>query len=570
MAKEDKYLLNDEELEEGIEFEGNSEDDSDVEKAKRMADDNDTEVTIVDDSGNEEENLTITPNMDENVVTVSDFKNRVLSEINGELNLTEQQILDILVVNENDSHITKSDLIQEIQNILINEANMDDSIRRSLDDGTTDYSEHLDAETVKRLADEMYNDIRDNNRRKGINNMNDAQMKMLRGLQGLVPIEQQHKEELEQLAIRMVAEEFSLPLDRVDIEASIVVPGQVNKGSLKYGPEDAGDIPDEPTPQQTRTSEPTERPSGERPPRRRRDTPSEPTQQPKRRSKQELKPELTKRRLINAMIHGAARKSQYLYHLADRVNEIDPRLNGLYTDLMSGNDTVYWGMSDENIKQLGMSQDMHAGNVRVVTKNVPKPKIVAQAISFPMLLHELGKGAVELLGLHGQPKDPEEWKYVKGKVDHLANETWDIRIGPKIWEKITSIIPEDGLRHKDRILMRLFKLPAEEFNSLVSGILNDNQDSINEFMDIIEDILGAQREKEMEDSLSQYRDDYGDEEETTLEPGEDVDDMLGLGDEDEGDFDPSELSQSELDELIDQALDDGDMETVKYLSQFKK
>ena len=56
----DKYLLNDEDLEEGMEFKGNPDDRTDVEKAKRMADDNETEVTIDDvDSDDEEEQLAI-------------------------------------------------------------------------------------------------------------------------------------------------------------------------------------------------------------------------------------------------------------------------------------------------------------------------------------------------------------------------------------------------------------------------------------------------------------------------------------------------------------------------------
>jgi hypothetical protein len=120
MAKNDKQLLNDDELEEGMEFEGNSEDDSDVEKAKRMADDNDTEVTIVDDSGNEEENLTITPNMDEAIINVGDFKSRLVSESRGELNLTEQEIMSILV-NESEARMTKSELIEEIQRQILSE-----------------------------------------------------------------------------------------------------------------------------------------------------------------------------------------------------------------------------------------------------------------------------------------------------------------------------------------------------------------------------------------------------------------------------------------------------------------
>jgi hypothetical protein len=571
MAKNDKHLLNDEELEEGLEFEGNSDDDSDLEKAKEMADKNDTEVTIIDDSGKEEENLTVTPNMDEAIINVGSLKSRLVSESRGELNLTEQEIMSILV-NESEARMTKSELIEEIQRQILSEANMDDNIRRDLDRGTTDYSSHLDRDTVKNLADEMYNEIRDNLRQKGITNVNQAAMIMMDNIRRAKRIENQHKEELEQLAIKMVLEQFNVGEDEVEIEAHLVNMGDVNPGDIKYNAEERGEIPttreEPPTQEPRRTSTPTERSRSEK-------TPTEPSgEKPKRRrTKEELKPEITKRRLMNAMMHGAGRKSQYMYHISDEVREIDPNLAEYYTNVMSGNDFVYWGMPDTMIHGMAQNLDQHAGNVRVEYASRAEgepPKIIAQGITFPMLLHEIAKGMVEVLSFWGLPQDPEELKYVKGQTDHLQNETWDIRIGPKIWEKVTQSIPEEAVQYQTSILSEIFQLPAEDFNQFISGILNGRQEALDKLEDISMEVVETEKGYEYEDAMSQYssEEDYEEDDETpTMGDESDVDDLLGG---EEGEFDPSELSQGELDELIDQAIDDGDWETVKYLSQYKK
>jgi hypothetical protein len=521
--------------------------------------------------------------MDENNrIKVSSLRN--LIEGKREIDLTEQEIFNILVQEES-AIMSKSELINEISQNIINEARMNDNIRRDLENGTTDYSQHLDRETIQRLANDMFDEIQTNAREKGVNNVLQAQERMMYALQHTMRVEQAHKGELEALAVQLVKEQFNLSDDEIEFEPHLLIIGQVNKGELKYGPQDVGDVPEAPAqPQAPRQQEPR----GERP--RRRDRGQEggqgeqpsgetPTPQPnRRRTKEELKPEITKRRLINAMMHGAARKSQYLYHMTDRLDNIDPRLKDSYTDIMVGNDSTYWVMSDDDIQMAAQMGEQHAGNVKVEYKNRPEgmpPKIIAQGISFPMLLHELAKGVVEVLGMWHTFNDAEEEKYVKGQTDHLANETWDIRIGPKIWEKITMSIPDEGQDYQKEIFAELFQIPADDFNSFMSGILNDDAEALERLSEITDEVVERQRGYDYEDTMSQFRDDdEGYEEEGEFadpegEPG--IDDLLGGGsDEDEGEFDPSTLSRRELQDMIDQALDDGDFETVAYLSKFMK
>ena len=576
---EDKSVTIGEELDEGIEFEGDPENSGDLSKAERMSKEKKTDVTI-QDPNDEDERITITPEMDENkIIKVGDFKN--LLEGKEEIHLTEQEIIRIIVEEQNPI-MSKSELVETIGSQL-NENRMNNDIRRKLQNGTTDYSEHLDAETIQRLADETFEEIKTNAEQKGGNNLRRAQEMMLGSLHNVMTIEERHRPELERLAIQLTMEEHGISEGQIEFEAHLVPLGQVRKGDIRYGEEDV-DLDESEQPRNVTLTQNRANVSENTTTTQNRPTiveADEPQGEPKRtRTAEELKPELTKRRLINAMMHGAARKGQYLYHMSDRIREIDPNLTNEYSNIMMGNDLTYWGMSDGDISMMAQMNDQHAGNVKVEYVGRDIPKVIAQGITFPMLLHELSKGVMEVLGLWGMGDlTDKEQKYVMGKVDHLENETWDIRLGPKIWEKITMVIPNEAIQHKSIILSELFQLPAEEFNSTVSGILKGEQESINYVVNLAKEIEEDIRREDSEEALSQFSgDDEGEEEDdgyTPVDGGAEVDDVLaGLTsndtEEEEGEFDPSTLSQRELQDMIDQALDDGDFETVKYLSGFMK
>jgi hypothetical protein len=571
-------------IDEGILKLGNPNDSSEIEDAERMSKEKETNVTI-QDPDDEEESITVTPDTNESkIIKVGELRN--LLEGKEEINLTEEEIFRIIVEEQNPI-MSKSELVETIGSQL-NENRMNNDIRRKLEDGTTDYSEHLDAETIQRLADETFEEIKTNAEQKGGNNLHRAQEMMLMSLQNVMGIEEQHRPELERLAIQLTMEEHGITEGQIEFEAHLVPLGQVEKGDIRYGEEDV-DLGESVQPRITPTvtenrpniSENTPTVTENRPTIVEADEPQGEEEPKRRRTAEELKPELTKRRLINAMMHGAARKGQYLYHMSDRIREIDPNLTNEYSNIMMGNDLTYWGMSDGDISMMSQMNEQHAGNVKVEYVGRDIPKVTAQAITFPMLLHELSKGVMEVLGMWGMGDlDETEQKYVMGKVDHLENETWDIRLGPKIWEKITTVIPHDAIQHKSIILSELFQLPAEEFNSTVAGILNGNQESIDYVVNLAQEIEADIRREDSEEALSQFSndDDYSDEEEDGYAPqgGESqVDDVLaGLTsddtEEEEGEFDPSTLSQRELQAMVDQALDDGDFETVKYLSGFMK
>ena len=188
---------------------------------------------------------------------------------------------------------------------------------------------------------------------------------------------------------------------------------------------------------------------------------------------------------------------------------------------------------------------------------------------FPMLLHELGKGVLELMSLWGLPKDSEERKYVLDKTDNLESETNDIRLGSKIWEKFVQQIPVENQEVISLTWNMLQELDDEEFNSIIEGLVSGRGDAQNAVRRMADEASEELRREASEDVFGGYEDSPEEEDGDTLTPPEDeeetpevtMDDILPSDDEPNYES----MSKRELEREIDTALDAGDMDLVRML-----
>lgn len=455
--------------------------------------------------------------------------------------LTKEQILNIVESSE-PARMTKSELIESIIGQIVLSEAMNDDLRRKIESGESDYSEHIDPETIKRMSNEIVDSIKSNLEAKGgrgVANLEGAQSLMAQGLSNALQKERRHKRELEQLAIKLVREEYNVPEDAVDFEAEIT--GHPQLGGTEIRKERLKMKKGDKRPPQGKTAE-------------------------------ELKPNVTKRRLMNAMMHGAARKGQNLFHMAsDDLRRIDPSLVQDYSKLMAANDFMYWALDDETIARESES-GTHAGQVRVNLSGA-KPKIIAQGMTFPFLLHELTKGVLELISLHGLDADKETRDYVLDKTDNLESEPMDIRLGVKVWEKLLETMDVDALPYKAQIFTRMSELPPTEFNRLINGLLNGSEQAKEEAKDLIYDVIRENNEDEVEQAMKQFREPDTDTPETPEGPEgpegpDDEDDelakLLGKKGKKEEVDDPRTWSKRELENARDEALDTGNYKMVAF------
>lgn len=490
----------------------------------------------------------------------------------NKINLSESEIMSILEETQNPI-MSKSELIKTVKENLISEARMNDNVRRGFESGENDYNDILGQELTNQLAQESFQEIADNIRRKtGKRDVSLNDVQSLLGNSLMAAAKEENRigiENLERKAVDMIRKQYNIHPDAIEFDAKIVgIPPKMLVGR-DVSPQEMEQLS-----RQTGVKigkinrEGLKMSKGEKQP-------------PQGKTHEELKPAVKRRRLTNAMMHGAARKSQNLHHLDDQLREENPELGRNYANVMAANDASYFLIDDETIRREGES-GIHAGNVRLDLSNPQKPKIIAQGMIFPILLHELSKGVVELMSLWGLPKDSEgnidiEAKnYVYDKTDNLASETNDIRLGTKMWERFVSQIPTDNQEVISLAWNMLQDLPDNEFNDIIEGLIRNSSDSQNKMRRIAEEALEELQREASEDAFGGYDDSPEDEDEgDTLTPpeedeGDEVDDELSrlLGNqepEEEGDVDYESMSKRDLEIAIDDALDAGDMELVRYL-----
>ena len=490
------------------------------------------------------------------IITVESFK-KMANNFN-KINLSESDIMSILEETQNPI-MKKSELIESIKNNLISEANMNDNVRRSFESGENDYQDILGSDLTNQLAQEAFEEIADNIRRKtGKRNVTLQDVQSLLGNSLMEAAKEENRigiENLERKAVDMIRKQYNIPIDAVEFDAKIVgippqmlvgrdmTPQQMEQLSRQAGVK-VGKI----------NREGLKMSKGEKEP-------------PQDKTHEELKPAIKRRRLTNAMMHGAARKSQNLHHLDDQLREENPELGRNYANLMAANDANYFLIDDETIRREGES-GIHAGNVKLDLSNPEKPKIIAQGMVFPILLHELSKGVVELMSLWGLSEDPEERKYVLDKTDNLASETNDIRLGTKIWEKFVAQIPVNNQEVISLTWNMLQELPDNEYNQIIEGLISGSGDAQNKVRRIAEEALEELQREDSEDAFGGYDDSPEEEDEgDTLTPPEEDEPTIGLEPDEEEDesVDYERMSKRDLEIAIDDALDAGDMELVRYI-----
>lgn len=183
----------------------------------------------------------------------------------------------------------------------------------------------------------------------------------------------------------------------------------------------------------------------------------------------ELDLEVQKRRFLNMMTQGNAMAKLQAYHLMnDRLNQVDPRLLNLYGVLTSVGEFCYWVFPEQMQKQ-GMGGGQGAGgSVRLRAGKDGVTEIVAQGITFPMLVHELVKGLMEYVS-HDDDLDDDTRKYVHGQADTLDNELTDIQLGSAAWQQIVQFVDDQELL--PYVYNALVKLPAGQFQQTMQAIM---------------------------------------------------------------------------------------------------
>ena len=213
------------------------------------------------------------------------------------------------------------------------------------------------------------------------------------------------------------------------------------------------------------------------------------------------------------------------------------------------------------------------------------PIIRARGIDFPMLLHESVKGLFEILSLGGLPEDkrtaelsilntgiedePEDWKYgpeIASDIRDFINLNDKVSKHPNVREEVYKILIDRNT------------MSTDDFLKLIKGILSKKEEARIKVDKIIDEAI--KNISDYKDSMDKYNqdmekynrdmEDWKSSSANVGEEGEEEDDEISKIINKPVETDYSKMSKSQIQELIDDALDRGDIETLQKLTPFIK
>jgi len=256
-------------------------------------------------------------------------------------------------------------------------------------------------------------------------------------MMNIIRLEQPHKGRLEQLAIETVKNMFPVIEDAgIEIEAEIKPFGQIQ---LNTQPRAQAITPENP-----------------------------------------LYKKAAKRKIMNAITQAAGVSMNSSHHAVEALDQVDPQLKDLYDNVYKHNDAIYHAFDKNMLVQMASQQGQsgHAGGTAQVVYRNGQPVIIAKAVSFVYLMHEIVKGVYEYLS-HNAHDDEDEFKQITQHTDSIDDEVDDIVNGEVIRNALRDYLidnHDDLYQHPsffEMFLVHLARTEENEMVRLVDGILKN-------------------------------------------------------------------------------------------------
>lgn len=245
--------------------------------------------------------------------------------------------------------------------------------------------------------------------------------------------EMRNREELETIAVDVVRSLFDIP------EHVKLIPDLMNQGDMD--PDDQDDSPE------SFLSLSEER-------------------------KKEMTGEIQKRIILNGLVHGSAMhiwKSSH-YIIKERIDQVDDLLMKLYDEYTAAVSWLIWQMDPVEFERNLGGQVL---GYNELSFQEDECDINCHATNFPVLLHELTKGAMDYLICRGIPQEysVDELEYYYAKADDYNNEFWHYLMSPSIWAKLieASGVDSQGL---PAVIARLTQLTYEELTDVIRSCID--------------------------------------------------------------------------------------------------
>jgi len=202
-----------------------------------------------------------------------------------------------------------------------------------------------------------------------------------------------------------------------------------------------------------------------------------------------------KRHFQNAQTQARAWTDGFNYvtlFMEDELNDINPQLYNQYRDFTKGISDFYW----ENADMLERMASTGAGRIAycdVLPMEGGKVKIEARAPHFPLLLHELIKGAEYYKTAASLPKDKDLRKALVKSTDTHKHEIQNMNFGREVVNRMRGILSrrvKGYLPYMEiQISTQMDMLPEDKYNEFMDAIVNNDENGIIRFIIFAEKIV---------------------------------------------------------------------------------
>ena len=202
-----------------------------------------------------------------------------------------------------------------------------------------------------------------------------------------------------------------------------------------------------------------------------------------------------KRHFQNAQTQARAWIDGFNYvtnFMDEELDAIDPQLYNQYRDFTKGISDFYW----DNADMLERMASAGAGRIAycdVIPLEGGRVKIEARAPHFPLLVHELVKGAEYYKTAHSLPKDPELRKALVKSTDTHKHEIQNMNYGRELVNRMRNILGTKVKGYKPymeiHISTQMDNLPEDKYNEYMDAIVNNDNEGIVKFIVFAEKIV---------------------------------------------------------------------------------
>jgi len=177
-----------------------------------------------------------------------------------------------------------------------------------------------------------------------------------------------------------------------------------------------------------------------------------------------LQDEIGKQIILNGLIQGSSIKiwSSAYFLIKNEINLINPFLMDLYNKYSALTSISFWvNPIDLMVQEVDNGHAMSQGHCQVINETT----IETVGNNLPVLLHELNKGTITYLTLHGLPNNvtKQELDYILAKSSQYSFEIWHYLLSPTLWSDFLKSTSTDS-SNLPKIIMDLSKLPYKELN----------------------------------------------------------------------------------------------------------